>query len=226
MQGLLRGLPIGGAICAACVDLGAPISSAQLVQPGSTFNFATSNSGVVAITTIAADGVHRPWNLTNANGTMADIVATESMLPGGSSLISIIVTASANLFPDLGNGQDYGFVNVGAFSNPMDFITPVTLESAVLSFRTASGGIYGPHDFLSIVGNPNPWDGYFVLFNGFAGFRPVHANDVREVRLDLVVFPSPATIVIIAVGAVCGVRTRRASPPALGRGGLNQMSGT
>ena len=200
-------------LLAGLISLGL-VSSAQagmIVTNGSTYGiWLFTDSATNLFSTATFDGGDEVKNLNS--GLEVTVSESQTDLGGGKFQIDISFVGNGELFP--GMSGDTALVNIGAYTNPLDLASPVELTSAINTFRYQDGTISDSFDFLPLVVNPNPWDGYFIALGGAGGFIGSAGIGITQVDLSFTVMrtvPEPSTFALLGIGgiALIGYARRR-----------------
>lgn len=202
----------------------APSAQAALIVPvGSTFDMSITGqvSGGTYVSGVVFDGVAQNFTRTMTNGVTLNMSVNESQqdLGNGQFRILIDIHADGDIFPyqgpigQLANDRESGFLGVGAANDPLNLLSQVKLDSAVLRMLNGAQQVLGQNDFVDLVNQTDPWNGAFPNPGFIAGYGNAGNFDVRTIQLDLVVsavnhVPEPGALALVAL-ALAGMAVAR-----------------
>ena len=204
--------PLLFALLSCAVIRFAHLAKADSLVAGSTFGLSLDNNRASQQTFTVNVSSPTAFTFVGATGT---ITVTQSTLATGQEQIYIDVLADSDLFPGTAGG--YSGLGIGFHSAPLDLTSEFDLVSSVLTFR-------GPGEVLSsdvqnLVGQPNPWNGYFPIQNYYAIVYGTQGQGYNELSLTLnsALAPTPEPSSLILLGTAClglaGTVRRRLKAP-------------
>lgn len=194
----------------ACMALAAPASAVPVVVPDSSYVIYLQGleSGNAAAGIFRFDGT--PEAIPRAGGFLT-VNETETLIDEVSSEIIITLSATSDLFPA---EDDVALLGLGTFGDGLDFLLPVRLTDARISFIDAGGTLVTRTDNLvPQVTRTNPWDGLFPNAFELVGVEDVGGRDVRSVSFQFLVttqdVPEPGIVLLSGIGLLALAVTRR-----------------
>jgi hypothetical protein len=106
----------------------------------------------------------------------------------------ILVTSNQDLFPaGVGSaGNLFGGLLIGAGGEPLQLTQPVDLTSAFLNATGPNIDIPIYYQFLPLISDADPWNGYFVAPGLWGGFFDIQGFGVESFDLSMQATPVPA----------------------------------
>lgn len=188
--------------------------AAPIVAPGSTYSVYMEGSAtqevLFAAPTFDGFGQSTVWR-----GMGLVLTESETDLGNGRWHISVRISATAELFQTLGESVYSG---VGTFGDGLNFLLPVALYDARISFLDSSNTLLvDSGNLVEYVEHNNPWDGLFPTADNVFGTENIGGIGATAISFDFMVIdqayavPEPAGALLSGLGllAMLGAHNRR-----------------